>query len=140
MVGREWQPVRSRHSILGKTPSPGGPIPIPYVNIAMDSQLAEGSTKTKIEGNPIALESSNISTSSGDEPGTAGGIMSSKFKGKMTWGSSSSDVIVEGKGVVRFMDVTQHNGNSFNCVFIEQGGTGFAYADDFKGECPICKA
>ena len=65
-----------------KTPSPGGPIPIPYVNIAMDSQLAEGSTKTKIEGNPIALESSNISTSSGDEPGTAGGIMSSKFKGK----------------------------------------------------------
>ncbi len=123
-----------------KTPSPGGPIPIPYVNIAMDSQLAEGSTKTKIEGNPIALESSNISTSTGDEPGTAGGIMSSKFKGKMTWGSSSSDVIVEGKGVVRFMDVTQHNGNSFNCVFIEQGGTGFAYADDFKGECPICNA
>jgi len=122
-----------------KTPSPGGPVPVPYVNSAMDSQLAKGSKKTKIEGNPIALESSNISTSTGDEPGTAGGLISSKFKGKLTWGSASADVVVEGKGVVRFMDVTQHNGNSFNTAFMEQGGTGFAYGDDFEGPCPVCK-
>jgi hypothetical protein len=65
--------------------------------------------------------------------------MSSKTKGKMTWGSSSPDVKVEGKGVVRFMDVTQHNGNSFNSVFTSMGGTGLAYADDFQGKCPICR-
>ncbi|MFZ6178796.1 DUF4150 domain-containing protein [Nannocystis pusilla] len=123
-----------------KTPSPGGPIPVPYVNAAQDSQLAGGSKRTAIEGNPIALASSNLRTSTGDEPGTAGGgLMSNKVKGKLTWGSSSPDVLVEGKGVVRFMDVTQHNGNSFNTAFIEQGGTGFAYGDDFERECPLCK-
>ena len=122
-----------------KTPSPGGPIPIPYVNIAKTSDLASGSTKVEIEGNSVGLESSNLSTSSGDEAGTAGGIISSKNMGKLTWGSSSLDVQVEGKGVVRFMDVVQHNGNTFNTAFIENGQTGFAYADDFDDKCEVCK-
>lgn len=123
-----------------KTPSPGGPIPVPYVNIANDSDLAKGAKKVKIEGNPVGLESSNLSTSSGDEAGTAGGgLLSSKFKGKLTWGTSSSDVKAEGKGVARFGDVAQHNGNSFNTAFTEMGGTGFAYGDDFSGLCPVCE-
>ncbi|MFY0533041.1 PAAR-like domain-containing protein [Nannocystis pusilla] len=113
---------------------------MPYVNAAQDSQLAGGSKRTAIEGNAIALASSNLRTSTGDEPGTAGGgLMSNKVKGKLTWGSSSPDVLVEGKGVVRFMDVTQHNGNSFNTAFMEQGGTGFAYGDDFERECPCAR-
>ncbi len=37
-----------------KTPSPGGPVPIPYVNIAMDSNLTDGAETVKIEGNPLA--------------------------------------------------------------------------------------
>jgi uncharacterized Zn-binding protein involved in type VI secretion len=121
------------------TPSPGGPlIPVPYVNSAQDAQLVNGSKRTTIGGHPIALESSSIAISSGDEPGTAGGIISAKFKGKLTWATSSPNVRIEGKGVVRFMDVTQHNGNSFNTTFIQSGGTGFAYADDFSGACPVC--
>lgn len=122
-----------------KTPSPGGPVPVPYVNNASDSQLSRGSKRTEISGHAVALESSNIPTSFGDEPGTLGGLLSSKVKGKLTWGTSSADVRIEGKGVVRFMDVTHHNGNSFNTAFMETGGTGFAYADDFMGSCPICK-
>lgn len=122
-----------------KTPSPGGPVPIPYVNMAMDGDLAQGAKQVKIEGKPVALESSNLGTSTGDEPGTAGGgLMSSKTKGKMTWATASADVKFEGKGVTRFMDVTQHNGNSFNTAFQSMGGTGLAYADDFKGVCAIC--
>lgn len=121
-----------------KTPSPAGPVPIPYVNIAKDGDLADGTKTIKIEGKPVAIESSNLSTSTGDEPGTAGGgIISSKTKGKLTWSSVSPDVKFEGKDVVRFMDVTQHNGNTFNTAFISQGGTGFAYADD--GPCDVCK-
>jgi hypothetical protein len=121
------------------TPSPGGPpVPVPYVNSAQDAQLVNGSKRTTIGGHPIALESSSIAISSGDEPGTAGGIISAKFKGKLTWATSSPNVRIEGKGVVRFMDVTQHNGNSFNTTFMQSGGTGFAYADDFSGACPVC--
>lgn len=122
-----------------KTPSPGGPVPIPYVNVAADRDLAKGTKKVKVEGKSAAIASSNLSTSVGDEPGTAGGgLISSKTKGKLTWATSSGDVKFEGKGVVRFMDVTQHNGNTFNSAFTSMGGTGLAYADDFEGPCQIC--
>ena len=120
-----------------KTPTPGGPVPIPYVNMALSRDLANGTTTVQIEGNSVAKADSNLSTSSGDEPGTAGGgLMSSKTKGKLTWGSHSSDVLFEGKGVIRFMDVAQHNGNSFNTAFIDDGHTGLAYGDDFDSKCP----
>jgi hypothetical protein len=126
-----------------KTPSPGGPVPVPYVNVARDSDLSNGSKSVSIEGNPVALANSNLGTSSGDEPGTAGGgLISSKTKGKMTWGCYSIDVKMEGKGVARFLDVTQHNGNTFNTAFTQQGGTGLAYGDDpveGRTKCPICK-
>ncbi len=123
-----------------KTPSPAGPVPIPYVNVAKTSDLAKGTKKIKIEGNPGGNEGSNLATSMGDEAGTAGGgLLSSKTKGKLTWATKSANVKLEGKGAVRFMDVAQHNGNSFNTVFTEMGGTGLAYGDDFQGKCPICR-
>jgi hypothetical protein len=123
-----------------KTPSPGGPVPIPYVNVARDGDLANGSTSVSIEGHPVALKDSNLSTSSGDEPGTAGGgLISSKTKGKMTWASASIDVKIEGQGVIRFLDATQHNGNTFNTSFINPGSgtTAWAYGDDQP--CTNCK-
>jgi hypothetical protein len=98
-----------------KTPSPGGPVPIPYPNIAMSSDLADGSKTVKIEGNSAALSASNLKTSTGDEGGTAGGgVVSSKIKGKLTWVIYSTDVKFEGKGVVRFLDDCLHNGNGSN--------------------------
>lgn len=122
-----------------KTPSPGGPIPVPYVNLAMDRNLVKGTKKVVIAGNPIAIAKSKISTSSGDEPGTLGGVVSSKFKGKMAWASASHNVKAEGKGVIRFMDVTLHNGNTYNATWTQIGGvavTANAYGDDTK--CKIC--
>jgi hypothetical protein len=126
-----------------KTPSPGGPVPVPYVNVARDGDLANGSRSVSMGGNPVALKDSNLGTSTGDEPGTAGGgLISSKTKGKLTWGSYSIDVKIEGKGVVRFLDVTQHNGNTFNAALVQQGGaaTGRAFGDDpLDGEeCDHC--
>ncbi|NTX05721.1 DUF4150 domain-containing protein [Myxococcus sp. CA040A] len=122
-----------------KVPTPGGPVPTPFVNSAQDATLTHGSTSVTINGHPVALTDSELSTSSGDEPGTAGGLISSKSKGKMAWGSGSVDVKIEGKGVVRYLDVTLHNGNSFNTTFISNGGTGFAYGDDFEGLCLLCQ-
>lgn len=117
-----------------KTPSPGGPIPIPYINIAQDADLKQGSQSVFIGGEPIALKSSNLSTSTGDEPGTAGGgIISAKTKGKMTWASYSINVKIEGKGVIRFADATLHNGNSSNASFAQNGHTDMAYGDDHHG-------
>lgn len=119
-----------------KVPTPGGPVPTPFVNSAQDSMLGKGSKHVTIEGHPVALTSSELSTSNGDEPGTAGGLISSKFQGKMTWGGGSVDVKVEGKGVARFLDPTLHNGNTFNTAFLAAGGTGLAYGDDTQ--CMAC--
>ncbi len=107
-----------------KTPSPGGPVPVPYVNAAQSANLAQGSTTVKIEGNPVGIMGSNLSVSSGDEPGTVGGVVSGVNKGKATWGSASFDVKVEGKGAARFLDVIKHNGDSPNAAFIAAGAPG----------------
>jgi Domain of unknown function (DUF4150) len=106
-----------------KTPSPGGPIPVPYPNIAMDSDLDAAAESVLIEGNPTATKSSNLKVSTGDEAGSAGGgVISSKIKGKMTWTDASPDVKAEGDGVVRFLDPTMHNGNASNAPGVDKGG------------------
>lgn len=98
-----------------KTPSPGGPIPVPYPNLAFSTDLAQGSKTVKVERNSAALANSNLRMSSGDEGGTAGGgVASNKTKGKLTWIIYSMDVKFEGKGVVRFLDSNMHNGNGGN--------------------------
>lgn len=92
-----------------KTPSPAGPIPIPYPNIAMSSDTASGTKKVKCDGNPVCVKDSNFKMSTGDEAGSAGGIVSGKIKGKAEFVMSSFDVKFEGKGVCRAFDIMLHN-------------------------------
>ncbi len=93
-----------------KTPSPGGPIPIPYPNIARSSDTAKGTKKVKVEGKPVCTKDSNFSTSTGDEAGTAGGgVVSGKIKGKAEFVNCSFDVKFEGKGAARTFDPMLHN-------------------------------
>lgn len=96
-----------------KTPSPGGPIPIPYPNIAMSSDTDKGSKKVTADGNPIMLDGSNFKTSTGDEAGSAGGgVASNTTKGKAEFVNYSFDVKVEGKGVPRLGDMMLQNKQS----------------------------
>lgn len=89
-----------------KTPAPPAPpIPIPYPNIAMSSDTAQGSSKVKCDGNPVMLKDSNFKMSTGDEAGSIGGIMSSKIKGKAEFQMYSFDVKFEGKNVPRLLDI-----------------------------------
>lgn len=90
-----------------KTPAPPSPspIPIPYPNIAMSSNTAQGSTTVKCDGNPIMLKGSNFSTSTGDEAGNLGGMVSNTFKGKAEFQMFSFDVKIDGKNVPRLLDI-----------------------------------
>jgi hypothetical protein len=97
-----------------KTPSPGGPIPTPYPNIAMSANTSDGSTTVKCDGNPIMLSNSNFSLSSGDEPGSLGGVKSSVIKGQADPMNYSFDVKAEGKNVVRRSDPMMQNKK--NCI------------------------
>ena len=99
-----------------KTPAPPAPpIPIPYPNVAMSSDTAQGSSDVKIDGNPIMLQGSNFATSTGDEAGVAGGVVSGKIKGKAEFVAYSFDVMIEGKSVPRLADLmVQNKGGSPN--------------------------
>jgi hypothetical protein len=93
-----------------KTPSPAGPVPIPYPNVARSSDTAKGTKKVSVDGNPVCVKDSNFSTSTGDEAGTAGGgVASNKTKGKAEFVNYSFDVKFEGKSVARAMDLMLHN-------------------------------
>ena len=83
-----------------KTPTPGGPVPIPYPNIAMLNQASGGtlSSKVKIVGNKAATKDTEITMSSGDEAGSVGGVVSNKIKGSAKFTQGSSKVKIEGKG------------------------------------------
>jgi len=93
-----------------KTPAPPAPpIPIPYPNIARSSDTAKGSKKVKCDGNPVCVQDSNFRMSTGDEPGSIGGIISNKIKGKAEFVAFSFDVKIEGKNATRALDLMLHN-------------------------------
>lgn len=120
-----------------KTPSPGGPIPIPYPNIAKSADTAKGTQKVKCDGNPVCVKDSNFSTSTGDEAGSAGGgVVSNKIKGKAEFVNFSFDVKFEGKNVARALDLMLHNDKNTPPFPLLQGPVvGISMA---KGECFIC--
>ncbi len=121
-----------------KTPSPGGPIPIPYPNIAQSSDTASGSKSVKVDGNPVCLKDSNFKTSTGDEAGTAGGgVASSKTKGKAEFVNFSMDVKIEGKNVPRALDLMLHNDKNTPPVPLIQGPV-IALPGNDKPKCPCC--
>lgn len=93
-----------------KTPSPGGPVPIPYPNIAFSSDLAKGTTTVKADGgNMCANYGSEFSRSTGDEAGSVGGVKSRIFMREATWITYSFDVKLQGKGACRLTDKMFHN-------------------------------
>lgn len=99
-----------------KTPTPGGPIPTPYPNIALLNQ-ANGATcarKLRIQNQKVLIKTSMITMSSGDEAGTVGGVISNMIKGPAKPKRASSKVKADGKGVVFQTCVFGQNGNNAN--------------------------
>ncbi|GAA0404362.1 type VI secretion system effector Dnase Tse7 [Cocleimonas flava] len=99
--------------------SPATPmgVPVPYPNTGMAKDTTKGSKSVKITGKEIIKKNvSHYKTSYGDEAGCATpakkGIITGTIKGKVYFKSWSMDVKVEGKNVVRHLDMTTHNHKS----------------------------
>ncbi|MEW6290755.1 MAG: DUF4150 domain-containing protein [Thermodesulfobacteriota bacterium] len=123
-----------------KTPSPGGPVPVPYpVIISMSSDLAKGTKSVKADGgNSAAIKGSEFSRCMGDEPGTAGGVKSSTNMKEATWLLYSFDVKLEGKNACRLSDKMMMNHANSACLM----GVGQqpVEGDDLRKElCKIIK-
>lgn len=117
--GGSWMSIATVPDVC-KTPTPGGPVPMPYPNMSQSSTLADGTTTVKVDGgNMAAIKGSKFSMSSGDEPGSIGGVKSNTFKQASTWITYSSDVKLDGAGACRFTDKKfQNNENT-----MDAGGT-----------------
>jgi len=92
-----------------KTPSPAGPVPIPYPNIGKASDTSQGPKKVTTDGKMPMVKGAKYSTSTGDEPGSVGGIISGVNKGECEFMMYSFDVKFEGKNVCRLGDPLFHN-------------------------------
>ncbi|TWU40595.1 DUF4150 domain-containing protein [Novipirellula artificiosorum] len=91
-----------------KTPTPGGPVPIPYPNLGKASD-AMGTTTVKADGKTIMVKGKKYVLSSLDEPGSVGGVISNTVKGPCEFLTYSFNVMVEGKNLCRMSDVLWHN-------------------------------
>lgn len=98
-----------------KTPTPGGPVPIPYPNIAQlanAQQVSDNSGKQLlVKGLPVLLEGSTVAASSGDEAGTALGVRSNSITGKCEVSQASGSVFYgpDKNGIARLTDPTKQN-------------------------------
>lgn len=101
-----------------KTPSPSGPVPIPYpVIVSMSSDLKKGTKTVKVDGKKMAaIKGSEFSRCTGDEPGTAGGVKSSTNMKEATWLLYSFDVKMDGKNACRLSDMMQMNHGNTVCL------------------------
>lgn len=100
-----------------KTPSPGGPVPIPYPNVAVSANLKKGTLSVKVDGGAsAAIKGSEFFISSGDEPGVLGGIKSGTHMKEATWLSYSLDVKFEGRNACRLSDKMLMNHGNTVCL------------------------
>ena len=94
-----------------KTPTPGGPIPLPYPNVALSATMGPGyTTKTLVMATPMWTKKGKSAVSNGDQPGVALGVVSNKIMGMCEITRASPDVTAEGGSVARTLDGTLSNG------------------------------
>ena len=86
------------------TPTPAGPVPIPYPNIGQSSDTSNGPQTVTVDGNMPMVKGAQYMMTSGDEAGSAGGVMSGTVKGVAEFMMYSFDVKFEGNNVCRMGD------------------------------------
>ncbi|HYO51762.1 PAAR-like domain-containing protein, partial [Archangium sp.] len=97
---------------------PAGPIPVPYPDSSSAKDLKNGSKSVQIRNQPVGLgDESYFATSPvGNEAATrnfGASVVTHTITGKTYFASWSMDVKVEGKGVLRHMDLTTSNHGSY---------------------------
>jgi hypothetical protein len=97
-----------------KTPTPVGPVPMPYPNLASLAMANPGtcSMKVLIVNKPAATIQTIIMMSSGDEPGAAGGVVSGLIKGPCQFKLGSTVVLIEGNPAVYLGSMIGQNGSA----------------------------
>ena len=95
-------------------PSVPSPIPTPLPNMAQCADAQGTVDAVLVQNKEVIVETSSIPMSSGDEPGTGGGVVSGTFIGCVKFKTASAKVRAKGKRVALMGAVTAHNGDNAN--------------------------
>lgn len=95
-----------------KTPIGSATPPIPYPVSSKAADLAKATSSVIIDGNPTATANSTHTQCTGDQAGSAKGLISGTTGSKTQFVSYSFDVKAEGEGIVRHMDLTTMNNSN----------------------------
>jgi len=101
------------------TPSPSGPIPVPYPNIAQLNTTDGAVDKVLVDSKEVIVESSTVPHTQGDEGGTQGGVVSGTDMDQVAFKQFSSKVVCDGKKAVFATAMTAHNGSNPNAVGLQ---------------------
>jgi hypothetical protein len=98
------------------TPTPVGPVPIPYPNMAMGPTALPptASLKVLMSGMPAHHLGTSVPMSNGDNAGVAMGVASGMVMGPQRHTLGSFGVLVEGMPVTKMTSMTGQNGLSMN--------------------------
>ena len=99
-----------------KTPTPAGPVPIPYPNISAQPTAAPPCATILMGGGPSHNMLSSPPQSNGDNAGVAMGVASSMVMGPTRHVRGSTVLLLQGMPATRFLDQTGQNGMSPNIV------------------------
>ncbi|MCC6522671.1 MAG: DUF4150 domain-containing protein [Polyangiaceae bacterium] len=92
--------------------TPPANLPIPYVNVGLSKYAGATAASVFCDHQPVMKASSYFSETLGDEPGTGGGVISGRVKGKASFSNFSFDVLIEGEPTPRALDPMVHNHGS----------------------------
>lgn len=87
----------------------GGSQQISYTNTGMASNTTGGPSTVTTDGMMPMVAGASYATTSGDEAGTYGGVLSGTTQQKAEFMTYSFDVLFEGKSVCRLGDSMFHN-------------------------------
>ncbi|HOF05128.1 MAG TPA: DUF4150 domain-containing protein [Syntrophales bacterium] len=98
------------------TPTPVGPIPVPYPNMTTGATANPATTALTVltDGMPSLNQMSMIPISNGDNAGVNMGVASGLVMGPTEFILGSLTVIKEGAPAQRLTSITGHNGVSMN--------------------------
>ena len=100
-----------------KTPTPAGPVPVPYPNMASGATMNPATTALTVltDCMPSLNQMSQTVMSTGDNAGVALGVASNMIMGPQEFILGSITVLKEGAPAQRMTSITGHNGLSMNC-------------------------
>ena len=95
---------------------------VAYTNIAVSSDSAKTAGTVIINGNPACKQDSIFAVSTGDEPGSCGGVSSGTIKQKAEFVTWSNNVFFEGKPATRLQDLMVSNNRNTPPAPVQQPG------------------